>query len=210
MIDSTTLLVFTGAVLMLMVSPGPNMAFVLVHGVAFGWRGGVAAAVGIAAADLVLTVLTAAGVTALITQWPPSFALLRFGGAIYLLWMAWNTLRKPGALAERGTRQATLTGVAWRAMLNSLLNPTAWLFFLVFLPQFAEVSRGDVGWQLLVLGLVLSTVAIGFHAVLGALGATAARLIPKHPGAARWHSRALALVLVLLAFRLAAIALQPQ
>jgi threonine/homoserine/homoserine lactone efflux protein len=210
MIDSATLAVFAGAVLMLMLSPGPNMAFVLAHGVAFGWRGGVAAAAGIAVADLVLTVLTAAGVTALITQWPPSFDLLRFGGAIYLLWMAWNTLRKPGVLVEPGASQTTLTGVARRAMLNSLLNPAALLFFMVFLPQFADVGRGDVWLQLLVLGLVLSTIAIGFHAGLGALGGSAARLFMKRPGAARWHSRALALVLLLLAVRLLAISSQPH
>jgi len=208
MIDSTTMLVFVGAVFMLMFSPGPNMAFVVAHGVAFGWRGGVAAAAGIAAADLVLTALTVAGVTALITQWPPSFDLLRFGGAIYLLWMAWNTLCKPGVLLGRDASQTTLTGVARRAMLNSLLNPSALLFFIVFLPQFADVSRGAVWLQLLVPGLVLSTIAIGFHAALGALGASAARLFVNRPEATRWHSRGLALVLLLLAVRLMAISLQ--
>ena len=210
MIESTTLLVFAGAVLMLMLSPGPSMAFVVAHGVAFGWRGGMAAAAGIAVADLVLTVLTAAGVTTFISRWPRSFDLLRFGGAMYLLWMAWNTLRKPDVLTAREAGQTTLSGVARRAMLNSLLNPTALLFFIVFLLQFADVSRGQVWLQLLVLELVLPTIAIAFHAGLGALGGSAARLYTWRPGAARWHSCGLALVLLFLAARLMAISSQPH
>lgn len=210
MIDPTTLLMFAGAVLMLMLSPGPNMAFVIAHGIAFGWRGGVAAAAGIGVADLVLTFLTSAGVTALITQWPLSFDVLRFGGATYLLWLAWNALRKPGVLVERETSHSTLTGVARRAMLNSLLNPTTLLFFMAFLPQFADVSRGPLWVQLLVLGIVLSSIAIVFHAGLGALGGSVAALMTRQPAAARWHARALALVLVLLAIRLISISSQPH
>ena len=209
MIDPTTLLVFSGAVLMLMLSPGPNMAFVLAHGVAFGWRGGVAAAVGIGFADLLLTALTSAGFTALITQWPPSFELLRFGGATYLIWMAWNTLHKPSALALLSPRLATLSGVARRGMLNSLLNPAALLFFMAFLPQFADATRGPVWPQLLVLGLVLSTIAVAFHVALGALGGSITALMARRPAVARWHARGLALVLLLLAVRLAAMSPLP-
>ena len=123
---------------------------------------------------------------------------------MYLVWMAWNTLHKPGASTLSGPRQATLTGVARRGMLNSLLNPSALLFFMVFLPQFADVSRGPLWIQLLVLGLVLSTIALAFHAALGALGGSVTTLLTKRPAAARWHARGLALVLVLLAVRLVA------
>lgn len=210
MIEPTTLLLFAGAVLVLMLSPGPNMAFVLAHGVAFGWRGGVAAALGIGGADLVLTALTAAGVTALVAQWPPSFNVLRVAGALYMLWIAWNALRKPVVLPTRGASQVTLGGVARRAMLNSLLNPAALLFFMVFLPQFVEVGRGSVGLQMLVLGLVLSTIAVGFHAALGALGGSVATLLAASRATARWPSWGLALVMLLLAIRLLVTGLEPR
>ena len=73
MVDLSTLSLFLLAALALFLSPGPNMAFVLSHGIAHGPRGGITAAMGIAVADLVLTLLTATGVTALAAAWPPSF-----------------------------------------------------------------------------------------------------------------------------------------
>jgi hypothetical protein len=82
----TTLSVFLVAALVLFLSPGPNMAFVLSHGIAYGPRGGFAAALGIGAADLVLTALTAMGVTAIVAAWPPAFDILRYIGALYLVW----------------------------------------------------------------------------------------------------------------------------
>jgi threonine/homoserine/homoserine lactone efflux protein len=77
MVDFSTLGLFLLAVLTLFLSPGPNRAFVLSHGIAHGPRGGCAAAAGIACADLVLTALTATGITALAAAWPPSFDVTR-------------------------------------------------------------------------------------------------------------------------------------
>ena len=89
MIDAGTLLAFVVAVLLLFLSPGPNMFFVLSH----GSRGGLSAAFGIVAADNGLTVLTATAVTALIAALPASFDVLRIAGALYLLWLAFQAIR---------------------------------------------------------------------------------------------------------------------
>ena len=101
MISLATLALFLLAVLALFLSPGPNMAFVLSHGVAHGPRGGFAAALGISSADLVHTLFAATGVTALVAAWPPSFDLLRYAGALYLLWLAWQALRSGSAAGRR-------------------------------------------------------------------------------------------------------------
>ena len=87
-VDLTTFLLFSGAVVMMLLSPGHNMAFVRSHGVAFGPRGGLSAAAGIGFADLVMTVLTVTGVTSVVAAWPPSFDLLRYAGTAYLLYLA--------------------------------------------------------------------------------------------------------------------------
>lgn len=162
-----TLLIFSAAVLGLLLAPGPNMAFLISHGVALGPRGGIAVAGGILLADLVLTVLTAAGVAALIAAWPPSFDVLRYAGAAYLVWLALQTLRRRRD-ARSPTLRATLPSVFRMAALNSLLNPKALLFFLVFLPQFVRPESGSVAGELMVLGLVLSALAFVFHSLLGA------------------------------------------
>jgi threonine/homoserine/homoserine lactone efflux protein len=90
-----------------------------------------------------------------------------------------------------------------RAMLNSLLNPKALLFFMVFLPQFVVRGSSPVAQQILMLGLVLTLIATFFHVALGLVGGII-RGYASHKGeSAKWQSRGLAFVLVLLAVRLA-------
>ncbi|AOZ02772.1 lysine transporter LysE [Cupriavidus sp. USMAHM13] len=206
--DPATLSLFCGAVLMLMLSPGPNTAFVMAHGAACGLRGGVAAALGIAGADLLLTALTASGVTAVVVAWAPALDLIRYAGAAYLLWLAAKALRPArgagggGGTAAGASRPAGAAAVFVRGLLNCLLNPKALLFFLVFLPQFVVPGQGPVASQLLVLGALLSAISLLYHALLGALGASLRRLPRARPGLARLQSVALALLMAGLAVRL--------
>ncbi|MEO8388111.1 LysE family translocator [Polaromonas sp.] len=205
MMDMGTLSLFVLAVLALFLSPGPNMAFVLSHGLAHGVRGGFAAAIGISAADLVHTLCAATGVTAVVAAWPPSFDALRYAGALYLLWLAWQALRPAGA---RSAAQATSAGFAGfarivrMALLNNLVNPKALLFFMVFLPQFVNPARGHVTLQLLVLGVLLSAMALVFNTMLGAFSGQIGRRLQARPGAAKFQRGFLAFVMAGLALRL--------
>ena len=203
MIDLSTLLVFSGAVVLLLLSPGPNMAFVISHGVSYGWRGGVASSLGICVADLLLTALTATGVTALVASWPPSFDVIRYAGVIYLLWLVFKTLQKSPGLEAAQVKRVRLGRVFAQAMLNSLLNPKALLFFLVFLPQFVRPESGSIAVQLLVLGGVLTLIAGVFHALLGVFGGALSRFFAGNAQSARLQKWGLASVLMLLAARLA-------
>lgn len=206
MISTTTLLLFLGTTLALFLSPGPNMAFVLSHAVAMGPRGGLAVALGIGIADVVLTVLTATGVAGLVAAWPPSFDVLRLGGAAYLLWMAWNAWRHPGQLTVTPAGAQSLQNVVLRSALNSLLNPKALLFFLVFLPQFVEHTDTPVAVQLAVLGGVLTVASVVFHGLLGLVGGQLAQALSQQlaqkPAWAQAQGRVLATVLAALALRL--------
>ncbi|SFC05298.1 Threonine/homoserine/homoserine lactone efflux protein [Polaromonas sp. OV174] len=202
MITATTLSLFLFAVLALFLSPGPNMAFVLSHGLAHGVRGGFAAAVGISAADLVHTLLAAGGVTALVAAWPPSFDVLRYAGALYLLWLAWQAMRPAIPRKGRPAQPLSFVRIARMALLNNLVNPKALLFFMVFLPQFVDQARGHVTLQLLLLGLTLSAAALVFNTLLGACSGQLGRSLQARPGAAKCQRALLALVMLGLALRL--------
>ena len=202
MIDPATLLIFVGAVMLLLLSPGPNMAFVISHGASYGWRGGVASGLGIGLADLILTALTAMGVTALVASWPPAFDLIRYAGGLYLLWLAFKALQKTSASGTSDVAQVPLKTLLIRAMLNSLLNPKALLFFMVFLPQFVNAQRGSIALQLVLLGMVLTLVSGVFHTLLGVFGSTVSRRVSSTSTFAKWQSLGLAAVLLLLAVRL--------
>lgn len=202
MIEPHTLLMFSAAVTMLLLSPGPTMAFVVAHGASYGLRGGVVAALGIGCADLLLTALTATGVTAIAAAWPPAFDVLRYAGVLYLLYLACQALRSPGSAGAAPATEATLAALFLHAMLNSLLNPKALLFFMVFLPQFADPLRGPVAPQLVLLGCVLAAIGTLFHALLGGASGAVRGLLARHRGAGRLQPYALAAVLLALALRL--------
>ncbi|RTD95838.1 LysE family translocator [Variovorax atrisoli] len=202
MIGLATLSLFLLAVLALFLSPGPNMAFVLSHGVAHGPRGGFAAAIGISAADLVHTLFAATGVTALVAAWPPSFDVLRYAGALYLVWLAVQALRSGGLRMGAQAQPAGFGRIVRMALLNNLVNPKALLFFMLFLPQFVDPSRGSVPLQLVQLGVVLSMAALAFNTLLGACSGQIGRWLHSHPGAARFQSGLLAAVMLGLAVRL--------
>ncbi|RTQ34418.1 LysE family translocator [Variovorax gossypii] len=202
MIGLATLSLFLLAVLALFLSPGPNMAFVLSHGVAHGPRGGFAAAIGISAADLVHTLFAATGVTALVAAWPPSFDVLRYAGALYLVWLAVQALRSGGLRMDAQAQPAGFGRIVRMALLNNLVNPKALLFFMVFLPQFVDPSRGSVPLQLVQLGVVLSMAALAFNTLLGACSGQIGRWLHSRPGAARFQSSLLAVVMLGLAVRL--------
>ena len=212
MIDSATFLLFLLAVLTLFLSPGPNMAFVMSHGVAYGPRGGLAAALGIGSADVVLTALTATGVTAMVFAWSAAFDVLRIAGAAYLLWLAIKALRSPENSPDSApdsapalhTSHAKLVfhSIFKTAMLGSLLNPKALLFFAVFLPQFVNPAKGDIAQQLVMLGLVLSAASVIFNTLLGAFSGRLGSLLARHPRAAIFQKWLLASVLAVLAVRM--------
>lgn len=195
--DPAVLLLFVPAVLALLLSPGPNMAFLLAHAGGGGWRAGAAAALGIFWADLLLTAAVASGLGAVVAAWPPAFDLIRWAGALMLLLWAWRSARQalsdgqggPSALRVGAER---LRRVAAQAALNCLLNPKALLFFLVFLPQFVNAEQGGVAVQLLLLGLLLSLLALAFHLLLAGLAAQVAGRLQRSAGA-RWR-RALGLL----------------
>ena len=162
-----------------------------------------ACALGIGVADLLLTALTATGVTALVASWPPSFDLIRYAGVVYLLWLVFKTLQKSPRLDTAHAHRVPLRRVCVQAMLNSLLNPKALLFFVVFLPQFVRPQAGSIAVQLMVLGGVLTVIAAVFHGVLGAFGGALSRFFAGRPHSAWLQKWGLATVLTVLAVRLA-------
>lgn len=204
MISVSTLAMFSVACLALVLSPGPNMAFVVSHGATQGPRAGLAAALGLGMANLVYTTLTVSGLAAVIHAWPPAFDLIRYTGVAYLSWLACKALRQDGRLRRYQAARRSWLAISARAALNSLLNPKPMLFYMVFLPQFVEPARGHAALQILALGGLLTTISLIVNGLLGTLSGSVQRLFPEGPNTAgKVGSRVLAAVFALLALSLA-------
>ncbi|WP_040263565.1 LysE family translocator [Pseudomonas massiliensis] len=199
--DAINLSLFFAAAILLLVVPGPNMAFVTSHALVHGWRGAAAAALGISCSDLLMTSIVSAGIGTLVMTWAPAFELLRAGGVCYLLWLAWQALKRPASTHASTTKAKPLRSIFIQGMVNSLLNPKALLFFMVFLPQFVTVERGNVSFQLGVLGAMLALIALIFHTLLGVCAARIGKAL-KGSGRFPLANYAFAAVMTALAARL--------
>lgn len=187
-VDPALLAGYLGACILLILTPGPDMAFVLGQSLAGGARRGWAATFGILAGALCHVAAAAAGVAALVAAHPALFTALRLAGAAYLLWLGVQALRAAfaggGALVPaQGLRSL---GAAFRqGWLTNLLNPKVGLFFLAFVPQFVDPGRAPAWQQMLILGPLLPLMSVPFFAVLIAgSGRLSARL--RDTRAARW------------------------
>lgn len=188
-VDPSLLAGYLLACVVLVLTPGPDMAFVLAQTLAGGARRGWAAALGVFSGASVHILGAAAGVAALVAAHPGLFTALRVAGALYLLWIGVQAIRAAlhgqGGLVAAGPAQGSLAA-AWRqGFLTNLLNPKVGLFFLAFVPLFVDPARSPAWLQMLILGPLLPLTSVPFFAVLIA-GASriAARLRATRAG--RW------------------------
>ncbi len=138
-----TLLAFSGATLILVLLPGPNLLFILGAGISGGRRSALAAAVGVEVGTLVHVVAAALGISALLQSSAIAFSTVKYLGVAYLVYLGIKALRSTPAEHTEQTAgpQSTLTAMRRGAFVN-ILNPKVSLFFLAFLPQFIDPSRG--------------------------------------------------------------------
>jgi threonine/homoserine/homoserine lactone efflux protein len=176
--DATTVLTFALASLVLIVTPGPDMALQLSRSINYGRTHGIVTVIGTLVGVLVHSALVAFGISLLIVAAPPAFLALKLVGAVYLIWLAWQAIRSGGGfkLAAAAKRPPTLAQSFWSGVLIDLLNPKIVLFFVTFLPQFVHAGDPNAPAQLLFLGVeyVLVSLPIGIAIVFGAGWLTAA------------------------------------
>lgn len=164
---TSTFLAFLAAAALLAVTPGPGMAYVVARTAAGGRAEGLASCLGTGLGGMVHVVAAALGLSALLAQSAAAFALVKWLGVAYLLWLGWRLLRgttpqSAGAVATaprvvaQGVRRALAEGVVVEA-----LNVKTALFFVAFLPQFVDPAQA-LAPQLVLLGslcVLLNTLA---------------------------------------------------
>ena len=190
--DLAGFLAFALASLALNIVPGADMTFVAASAARGGRRVGLAAALGIAAGCVVHIVAAVVGLSALIAASAEAFALLKWLGAAYLLWMAWGLLRSPRPVAADAPAPRLTARQAFRAAaLVNVLNPKVGLFFLAFLPQFIDAGTSDATLAILVLGMWFNLSGTLVNATVALVAARAAGALRDRPlvvRAARWFA----------------------
>jgi threonine/homoserine/homoserine lactone efflux protein len=201
--STATLLGFAAVALAMVLTPGLNMIYLIGRSITQGRFAGYVSLLGVAAGFVVYMLAAAFGITALLFAVPHAYDALRFAGAAYLLWLAWQALRgpgiplRPGTLPAHGTRKLFLMG-----LLTNLLNPKIAALYLALLPQFIDPA-GDVLAQSLMLGMVQIAVSVAVNAAIVTLAGGVAAFLVTRPAWQRVQRWLMATVLAGLAIRLA-------
>jgi threonine/homoserine/homoserine lactone efflux protein len=151
--DSSTYLLFLAAALLVAVTPGPGIFYVAARALAGGRAEGLASSFGTGVGGLVHVFAGAVGISALVLASAEAFTILKFAGALYLIWLGFKTWRQarifePSGMKTTGACRAFREGIFVEA-----LNPKTAAFFLAFIPQFVDPSA-HVALQFITLGLV--------------------------------------------------------
>jgi threonine/homoserine/homoserine lactone efflux protein len=205
MIHLAHLAAFGAVALGMVLTPGPNMAYVVSRSICQGRAAGLVSLGGVALGFLVYVLFAAFGVTALIFAVPLAYDALRFAGAAYLAYLAWGALRPGGvspfevrALAPDLPRRLFAMG-----LLTSLLNPKIAALYLSLLPQFVDRASGDILGQTLTLGALQIAISVAFNAAYVLAAGTIAVFLARRPFWARLQRWLMGGVLAGLALRLA-------
>ena len=168
--EPSTLAVFVLAAVALLVTPGPAVLYIVARSVEQGRWAGLVSALGVHVGTLVHVAAAALGLSALLVSSALAFDIVKYLGALYLIYLGIRRLlTSDAAAAASAAAPRSLRRLFAQGIVVNILNPKTALFFLAFLPQFADPSRGQLGLQILVLGLIfvaLGVVSDGLYAVL--------------------------------------------
>ncbi|CAA9229530.1 MAG: efflux protein, LysE family [uncultured Acetobacteraceae bacterium] len=203
--STATLLTFAALSLGLALTPGPNMLYLVSRSLAQGTGAGMVSLAGCQTGSLAIMLCAAAGITAALFAVPYAWDVLRLGGAAYLAWLAWQSVRPggqplfaPRPMPREGAARLFSVGFATAA-----LNPKVALFYMAVLPPFLNPELGNVFLQSAVLGAVQIAVATGFDALLVWGAAGTARFLGTRPFWMALQRWVLGAALGLLALKLA-------
>lgn len=202
-LDPAVVPAFLAAMVLVELTPGPNMAYLAALSADRGRMAGWAAVLGIQLGLATYLVASVLGLTPLLLAWPPAWEILRWAGVGYLLWLAWDSWRGEDAGPEAAvTEPARWPRLVWRGYLANILNPKAALFYVTLLPGFLREGYAPPAVQAGLFGLghlIISGLVHG-GIVLGA--ASAGAVLARTTGMAKVR-KAMAIGIALVAVWLA-------
>ena len=189
----------------LVLTPGPNMIYLVSRSVTQGRRAGLVSLLGVLAGFLCYLVAAALGIAAVFALVPALYTAVKLAGAAYLLWLAWRTVR-PGGVSAFSPRELPVDPprrLFTMGLVTNLLNPKIAVLYVSLLPQFVDPDRGSVAAQSLLLGLTQITIALSVNALIVLSAGSVAGFLASRPAWLRAQRWAMGSVLAGLAVLLA-------
>lgn len=159
--DFTLVMSFLGVAILLTLMPGPDILFVIAQSISQDKKAGIITALGLCSGLIVHITAAALGVSAIIYQSALAFAVVKYAGAAYLLYLAWQSFKeKETSFTINHTKPLKYRSLYKKGILMNLLNPKVSLFFLALLPQFVNKQMGHITLQMVILGIIFLVQAL--------------------------------------------------
>lgn len=186
--DATTFGLFVVAALALTLTPGPAVLYIVARSVDRGYRAGLVSVLGIGVGGLVHVVAATIGLSALLASSAVAFSAVKWLGAAYLVWLGLQRiLVHDEATAPTTVEEDRLSRVFLQAVAVDVLNPKVALFFLAFLPQFVDPSRGAAWTQIAALGATFVIVALCTDSLYALLSGTAGGWVRRRAASVKFQ-----------------------
>ncbi|WP_371316634.1 LysE family translocator [Pseudomonas lundensis] len=176
-------LMFAAACLLMVLTPGPNMVYLISRSICQGRKAGVTSLLGVVAGFFVHMLAAAIGLTAVFLAVPLAYEALKWAGALYLLWMAWQAVR-PGARSPFEARELlpdAPSRLVLMGFLTSVLNPKVAMFYLSIFPQFISPEHGSLFIQSILLGLTQISVSFTVNLLIALFASGIAVWFVRNP-----------------------------
>lgn len=194
---------FAAIALGLVLTPGPNMIYLLSRSICQGRKAGLISLAGVALGFVFYMLCAALGITALVMAVPLAYDALRIAGALYLLWLAWQSLRSGTSPFQlRTLRPDSPRKLFTMGLITNLLNPKAAVLYLSLLPQFIDPSQGNVLAQSLMLGSSQIVISMLVNAAIIFTAGSIAVFLARRPLWQRVQRGLMATILAGLAVRM--------
>ena len=199
------LLAFALVAFGMVLTPGPNMIYLISRSISQGTSAGLISLIGVALGFVFYMLCAALGITAFVVAVPYAYDTLRLAGAAYLLWLAWQALRPGGRspFQVRDLPKDDARKLITMGFLTNLFNPKIAVMYLSLLPQFVDPTRGDVLSQSLVLGSTQIVISVAVNAVIAMFAGRIAQFLAQRPTWQRVQRWLMGTVLAALAVRIA-------
>ena len=203
MIENFWVFALTG--LLLNLTPGNDMMYIIARSSGQGTRAGVVSALGIGAGCINHIIAAVVGLSALISQSAIAFDVVKYIGAAYLIYLGIKSLltKKKALTIDKSLQQLSYRKIFWQGVLTNVLNPKVALFFLAFLPQFIEIQKGNASLQILFLGVWFDIVGTIVNILVALLFGKIGVWLSKSPAFVQWQERITGIILVALGIKVA-------
>jgi threonine/homoserine/homoserine lactone efflux protein len=203
MYDSTTLITFITASIVIILAPGPAQALVIARTISEGRNAGIITAIGLNTAVFVHAIAAAVGLSAILATSAAAYSIVKYLGAAYLIYLGIKAFSKQeSGKTSRSIPGRGSTGSFAKAFITGVLNPKVALFFLAFVPQFVDPRRGWILLQFITLGAILAIMDIVYESLLAIITATMSNRFTQGGKFSLWRQRITGTVLIGLGVRL--------